>query len=148
MLEDHADPATRGAQVGGRQRRHVLAIDDDPPGIRAFQPIDRADQGRLARARASDHAEHLTGLDRQIDRVQRHALARRAPEALGHPLEPDHQSASQRLRAGNDGDALAAAAGVGLVRIAEHEFRRQLRGLVVDLRRRSGTGSPWGRSGW
>jgi hypothetical protein len=63
--------------------------------------------------------------------------AKAAPRLAGRIRLADPRPASvrSRCRLGRrlDRHALAAAAGVGLVRIVEHELRRQLGGLVVDL---------------
>src|SRR4051812_44989835 len=50
------------------------------------------------------------------------------------PAPPATQAGAGSVQLGGlDGDALAAAAGVGLVRVAEHELGGELGDLVVDL---------------
>lgn len=70
MLEDHADAPAQGDQTVFVELADVDLIDQHPPRGRLFQTIDRADQRRLAGAAATDDAEHLAVLDRQIDALQ------------------------------------------------------------------------------
>src|SRR5690606_41447028 len=49
---DVADPVPERV-LGDRHR--ILAVDEDPPRTRLDQPVDHAEQGRLARPRRADH---------------------------------------------------------------------------------------------
>ena len=50
VLEDHADPAAQGAQGAGVERADILTVCDDAAGAGKLQPVDQADEGRLAGA--------------------------------------------------------------------------------------------------
>ena len=71
MLEDHADRAAGMAKCRFRQGRDVGAVDDDLAGGGLLQPVDEADQGGLARARAADHAEDRALGHGEIDILER-----------------------------------------------------------------------------
>ena len=70
LLEDHGDVAPEQAQVAGAgaERR---ALDDDLAAGRLGQPVDAAQQRRLAGARRAQHDDELAGPDRQRDVLQR-----------------------------------------------------------------------------
>ena len=66
LLEEHPPaPADRG-ELGVGAVEDVDAEDPDRAGRRAVQPDDRAQQHRLAGARAADDAEHLAPVDVEV----------------------------------------------------------------------------------
>src|SRR6185295_1135235 len=76
VLEDHRDVvAAQRAHLGLGRRQEVLAVEQDlardPRVLRARQPHHGERRDRLARARLAHDAEHLAGLDRVGDAVQR-----------------------------------------------------------------------------
>ena len=76
MLEDHADGAAGVAKGRLGKGRDVGAVDDHLAGGGLFQAVDQADQGRLAGARAADHAQDRALGHGEIDILQRrHGLA-------------------------------------------------------------------------
>ena len=71
-----------GAHEAGRLvPGDVDAVEQDPPGRRAEQPGDRAEQRRLAGAVGSDEGDELARADVERDAVERDdgAVARRQP---------------------------------------------------------------------
>ena len=66
-LEDVADPA---AQLEGGHRADVAALQQDPAAVDLAQPVDRLEEGRLARAGPSDEDEKGSPGDRQADAVE------------------------------------------------------------------------------
>ena len=79
FLEDHANPAARGAQALAVERDDVVAIEQDAPGGRLDQPVDAADEGALAGARRADHRDELGPVDHDIDVVERLLACRIGP---------------------------------------------------------------------
>ena len=59
MLEDHADAPAQRLQLALAEPGDVAAFDADFSGIRLLQPVEAADQRRLAGAAAADDAEDL-----------------------------------------------------------------------------------------
>src|SRR5690606_40937072 len=94
LLEHHADLAPHLGDLA-----HVVgqlgAVDDDAAAVVLLEPVDAADEGRLARARGPDHHDDLLAADGEVDALQ--GLA--APEPLLDPGALD--------------DRLAGAPGVG-----------------------------------
>src|SRR5450830_1443013 len=90
VLEDHADVAARIAQVVGRQRRHVLAVEDDVAGGRTIQQVDGAHQRTLTGTAAADDAEDFSLADGQVDVAYCVNRAAAALEALGYPPYFNH----------------------------------------------------------
>ena len=77
LLEDHADPA---AQLGHLHRVDVLAVERDAAAADRGrgdldQPVERAQQRRLAAAGGADQRQHLALADRQRHLVDRELLA-------------------------------------------------------------------------
>src|SRR5579883_2968599 len=68
-LEHHADALAGMIDVCLRTQ-HVDAVDDDRTRRRLLEPVEAAQQGRLARARRADHEHHLAFGDRQVDTLQ------------------------------------------------------------------------------
>ena len=92
LLEDHADLGADLGDVSGVVVE-LGAVDGDPAGIVLFEPVDAADQRRLARARraADDHAfaeRHL-----EVDILE--GLER--AEELGYTFEPNDRLRHRRL---------------------------------------------------
>src|SRR6185437_3314019 len=99
-LEDHADlgPVSTDlciAQlielVADLAVTNELAVDPEAPGIDLLQMVDATQEGRLARARGSNDANHLTRLDFERDALQH----LEPPEAFVHALGLDHGRAHQ-----------------------------------------------------
>src|SRR5690606_2493383 len=72
LLEDHADAAAPDpAQLRGRHRDEVLALEQDPPGNPGRMPRQQAEDRQagdgLAAAAFADHAEALAGADPEAD---------------------------------------------------------------------------------
>ena len=82
MLEDHADAAARGTQIGGGKRGEIAPLDNHAAFARARQHVDRADQRAFAGPASPDDAEDFAGGNRQIDVMQRFDPAPRPGEAL------------------------------------------------------------------
>ena len=76
-LEDHA----HGPHVR-RNADHILAIDQDSPGVRTLKTRQETQQGGLAAARRSEQREELALLDRQGYPVGRQG----GSKSLGHAL--------------------------------------------------------------
>ena len=95
VLEDHADARPDAGQpaivhdnsAGGDA--HRFAVQVDLADIGPFQPVDAAQQGRLARARGPQHADRLALADLETDVGQHLVVAK----ALG---DADH--AQHRIR--------------------------------------------------
>src|SRR5438552_6179784 len=68
-LEYHADALPGVVDVGPRVE-HVDAVHHDAAGGRLLQPVEAAQQGRLARARRPDHEHQLTFGHPEIDALQ------------------------------------------------------------------------------
>ena len=64
-LEHHADIA-----LPGRQRRHVLAVEQHPAGLGLGEARDQPQQRGLAAARGAEEGEELAGTDREVDVLQ------------------------------------------------------------------------------
>lgn len=92
MLENHADAATQGTQALAVQRGHVLVADQQTTAAGLFQPVDQPDQRGLAGTGMADDAEHLTGADPQIERMQRHDLTTVDGIGLVQALKLDHRA--------------------------------------------------------
>ncbi|MNI56278.1 hypothetical protein D3C73_1112710 [compost metagenome] len=90
VLEDHADPAAQRAQALRLQCRDIFTGDQQTATAGLLQAVDHADQRRFARTGMADDAEHLTGLDGQVQRLQR--ADRAAGNGIGfvQALELDH----------------------------------------------------------
>ena len=67
--------ACSSAQPASLRSRRILAQHGDAAGRRPVQADDRAQQHRLAGARAADHAEHLAAPHVEIELVVHHLLA-------------------------------------------------------------------------
>ncbi len=79
LLEDHRHPPP---QRGRLERRDVHAVERDPTAQRCRlrqlgEPVERAQQRRLATSRGADQRQHLALADRQRDRLHGELLARR-----------------------------------------------------------------------
>jgi len=61
----------------GGLANHVVALDDDPPGIGSQERGEHAHRGRLACAVGSQHAQHGPARHRQVDASERVHLAER-----------------------------------------------------------------------
>src|SRR6266446_2787434 len=68
-LEHHADALARMVDVGSGIE-HVDAVDHHRAGGRLLQPVEAAQQGRLARAGRADHEHQLALGHREIDALQ------------------------------------------------------------------------------
>ena len=104
VLPDHADDV---GEVAGRMGAGVAAVDDHPAGevpageVR-HEPVDRAEQRRLAGAgRADDHAQLALG-DLEVD-VAEHRR-RRVRVGDGDVLEADHAARSCGTARARTGD--------------------------------------------
>ena len=74
LLEDHADLAPDRGDVADVVRQ-LDAVDDDLAALVLLQPVDRPDEGRLARAGRAEDDQHLARLDGQVDATQDVQLA-------------------------------------------------------------------------
>src|SRR4029077_13064055 len=63
-LEDDAHPLAQLAQVGSGVVDR-LAVEYDPSFLDRLEPVDAAQHGALARARAANDGNDLSGLDRE-----------------------------------------------------------------------------------
>ena len=59
MLKDHPHPAPQGLQLRFGKVGNILPRHNHPPGLRTVQPVQAADQRRLARPRPPDQADNL-----------------------------------------------------------------------------------------
>ena len=91
-LEDHADLAAQLPERRQRNRRAAgqrHAIHDDGAGVEAFEPRDRAQNRRLARAGRAHQRHQLAARD-----IQRHAGQNRPPAATQvQPIGAEHDVA-------------------------------------------------------
>ena len=90
LLEDHRDLTAALAQLGGRQRLHGGAVDDDAALRGALQQIDAAHQRGFARAGHANDAINSSIRDGQVDVVQRVHRAVFHLESLGKVFDLDH----------------------------------------------------------
>src|SRR5260370_40538456 len=73
MLKHHADAGSDLGQIAvahddaGTIDADPLTVQVDLPGVRAFKPVDTAQQCRFARAGRSKHADRLTLVDLETD---------------------------------------------------------------------------------
>src|SRR5688500_17717580 len=95
LLEDHPDPRPHRRQVDALAR-DLLALEEDPAGLKRLEQVDAAQQGALAAAARPDDRQHLAARDAEIDPLQDLVVA----EALVHALEPyDRVGRHRRARA-------------------------------------------------
>ena len=87
LLEDHRATCPPFAQRTAAQVRHVHVAEPDRALRRIVQPVDHAQQGRLAGAGAADHAHELTGRDLERDIVHGALVA----ELLHNTVQPQHR---------------------------------------------------------
>ena len=78
-LEDHADVAAlpgdllvvQAVQLAAAVGiTHEFAVDPDPAAVDRLQLVDAAQEGRLARTRGSEEADHLTLVDVHVDALE------------------------------------------------------------------------------
>ena len=80
----------KGRSCPGRQRRDVLAVEDDAPARGLDGAQDEPPGGRLAAAALPDEAERLPGLDGEADAVDG------AHDAPRPSQQPAQDAAAQR----------------------------------------------------
>src|SRR5205814_226879 len=94
-LEHHADLRALARDLGLAQLVELvalLAIADEravhvePPRVDLLKVVDTAQEGRLARARRTEHAHHLAAVQFESDALEH----LEPPEALVHGLRLDH----------------------------------------------------------
>ena len=68
-LEHHADALARMVDVGARIEQ-VDAVDPHRPGGRLLEPVEAAQQGRLARPRRADDEHQLALGQQEVDALQ------------------------------------------------------------------------------
>ena len=73
----------------GWHARHVLAVDEDAPGVGPVEAGDEAERRRLAAPGGPEQGEELALREREIDPVERDHLAELAPQLL--QLDVGHQ---------------------------------------------------------
>ena len=83
ILEHVTDPPPQPERIAVR---HVRAVDRDRPGARLDQPVDRLEQGRLARPRTADQRDEAAPGDVDRDVIDRDRAAR---IGLGHAVQGD-----------------------------------------------------------
>ena len=88
LLEDDADALPDGGDVDALAR-DLLSLEEDPPGLDRLEQVDAAQERALSAAARPDDAEHLAGLDAQVDAVEDDVVA----EALVDVLHADHGGA-------------------------------------------------------
>jgi hypothetical protein len=89
-LKDEAD-----VPLAGQEARHVLAADQDAPGIGLLEACDHAQGGGFAAAGRAEESEELGGAHLEAHFTDGVHLALHAMvEALGHALQPDGHGAS------------------------------------------------------
>ena len=82
LLDDIADAP---AQLDRVDLRHILAVHQHGSRVGIVQAVDELDERGFAAAGGTEHADELTGIDRQGDAIERRC--RRAREALGDIFE-------------------------------------------------------------
>ena len=97
LLEDHRDLPAAGAQLGGRERFHLHAVNDDAALGGAFQQVDAAHQRGFARTGHTDDAVDGTIRNGQVDIAQRVDRAVLHLEGLGKMFDLDHRNCSLLL---------------------------------------------------
>ena len=80
LLEDHRDAAVE--PLAQRQRRNVLAIEDDAAAIRRVDPDEHLHQGRFAGAVLAEQRVRFARVDDEIDVDQDLIFAKRLLDAL------------------------------------------------------------------
>ena len=140
VLGDHADLASEAVL---RDRGDVLTVDQHPALVHVVEAQQQVDQGRLAGARAADHADLLARADRQRQVVQ-HGLAAAVAEVdvVEADLAPGHRERGRaggvldRDRARQRGDAVLHGADV--LEQAGHLPHDPVRDAVQPQRHRRG----------
>ena len=88
LLEDHPDLAPDLAQLGRTRTRDGATGDPDDTCRRVDQPVDRAQERRLARPAPAEDDDELARADGEIDAVEGHRVGR---EHDGEPRDLDHR---------------------------------------------------------
>ena len=90
LLEDHCALAAPVTQGGTLEAAYFHVAEMDGAGARRNQPVDHAQQRRLAGPGAADNADHLPLGDGEIDRIHRRLAAETASHIreLEHPGDP------------------------------------------------------------
>ena len=74
------------AETSTPLRGDLLALEEDPAGLDRLEQVDAAEQRALAASARPDDAQHLAGLDAQVDAVEDEVVA----EPLVDVLHADH----------------------------------------------------------
>ncbi len=61
------DPDAARAAVLGVPERHLLPVEQQPPGVRAHRPGDHLHQGRLPGSVLAEQGVHFAGVDAEVD---------------------------------------------------------------------------------
>ena len=93
VLEQHADLAPQGQQLGQRLARDRLAFDDDVARVREHQADDVLDQHALAGARGAEHDRDRLVRDADVQPVQH----RHSAQALVHVQAADRPARVVRV---------------------------------------------------
>src|SRR5690606_29824721 len=99
------------AQLAATQLGDRRAVDGDGAAVRLLEPVDRADERRLAGTGLPDDAVDLALLDVRGDVVERADVASRGAEGLGHIHEVDHGASWARAGLRRVGHRQASGAG-------------------------------------
>ena len=86
LLKDHCAVRLPGAFLTAFQLRYIAAFEQNLTLSRIRQPVDHPQQGRLARTRTPDDANHARLVHIQRCRIHGRILAK----ALGQFLDPQH----------------------------------------------------------
>ena len=111
LLEDHGAAGAPFPQGTAAQGRHLAAFVEDAPRTRVRQPVDEAQERRLAGARPADHPDEAAGLDPERHAVDgapvavlareildnQHATIRRGVAARKRRFHDDWMTYSERL---------------------------------------------------
>jgi hypothetical protein len=87
-LEDHPEPPAVGDRVAAGLGDH-LAVEQHVAVVDLLEPVDAAQQRRLARAGRADQRDRLVLLDGEVDPAQHLAV----PVGLGDPAQLEHAHA-------------------------------------------------------
>ncbi len=108
ILEDEPDPA-----AVRRDRRDVLAVEQDTPCVGSLQARDRAEERALPGAARAEHGDDLAARDVERDAVERERPSKRdrdvldpehlEPPATSHAQTIDEQDGDRRHRHQHDG---------------------------------------------
>ena len=122
LLEHVADlAAAQEGQLVGVELRHVHAVDEDAPVRGGVQAADHVEEGGLAGARRSHHADVFAAVDVEVDPVERADLLLAAHEDAAHVVHGDEDLSVFGVFRFVEFHHSTLIASIGAMREADHE---------------------------